>query len=198
MKVLIAEDDYISRGIIEATLVKWGYDVIVARDGMEAWQVLQSNEPPPLAILDWMMPGMDGVEVCRKVRQTPNRTPPYLILLTAKSHREDLVAGLQAGADDYVIKPFNREELRARVQVGVRLVTLQQRLANHVRELEEAFSRMRLLQGLLPICGYCKNIRHDRHYWQQVERYIAEHGEALVGCDLCPDCSEAAMRPSRP
>jgi DNA-binding response OmpR family regulator len=122
MRVLIAEDDPISRRLLEATLERWGYEVLVTADGAEAWQALQRPYAPPLAILDWMMPGLDGVEVCRKVRAGGSPTPPYLILLTAKGRREDAVAGLEAGADDYVTKPFDRKELRARVRVGARLI----------------------------------------------------------------------------
>ena len=137
MKILIAEDDVISRRLLETTLIKWGYEVVVTCDGTAAWEVLQSADAPPLAILDWMMPGMDGIEVCRRVRRTATPPPPYLILLTAKGRREDIVTGLRSGANDYVTKPFNREELRARVQVGMRIVELQHSLADRVKALEE-------------------------------------------------------------
>lgn len=195
MKVLIAEDDMVSRRLLEATLIKWGYEVVVTGDGSAAWEVLNSDDPPPLAILDWMMPGLDGIQVCRKVRRTPTSTPPYLILLTAKGRREDIVTGLQAGANDFVTKPFDREELRARVQVGVRIVELQQSLADRVKALEEALARVKQLQGLLPICSYCKKIRDDRNYWQQVENYISEHSEAQFSHSICPDCYERRVKP---
>jgi DNA-binding response OmpR family regulator len=195
VKVLIAEDDMVSRRLLEATLVKWGYEVVVTCDGTAAWDVFQSVNAPPLAILDWMMPGMDGTEVCRKVRRTPSPTPPYLILLTAKGRREDIVKGLRSGADDYVTKPFDREELRARVQVGLRIVELQQSLAERVKALEEALTRVKQLQGLLPICSYCKKIRDDQNYWQQVESYISEHSEAQFSHSICPDCYERLVKP---
>jgi DNA-binding response OmpR family regulator len=195
MKVLIAEDDTVSRRLLEATLIRWGYEVVVASDGVEAWEALQSDGAPSLAILDWMMPGLDGLEVCRRIRKMPSSTPPYLILLTAKGGREDLVTGLEAGANDYVTKPFNREELRARVQVGVRMVELQQHLADRVRALEEALARVKQLQGLLPICSYCKKIRDDQNYWQQVESYIAEHSQAQFSHSICPDCYEKLVKP---
>ena len=143
MKILIAEDDVISRRLLETTLIRWGYEVVVTCDGTAAWEVLQSADAPPLAILDWMMPGTDGIEVCRKVRRAATPTPPYLILLTAKGRREDIVAGLRSGANDYVTKPFNREELRARVQVGMRIVELQHSLAERVKALEEALARVK-------------------------------------------------------
>jgi sigma-B regulation protein RsbU (phosphoserine phosphatase) len=195
VKVLIAEDDRVSRRLLEATLIKWGYEVTVTCDGAAAWEVLQSVDPPPLAILDWMMPGMDGLEVCRRIRHVPTPTPPYLILLTAKGRREDIVTGLRAGANDYVTKPFDREELRARVQVGRRIVELQQSLAERVKALEEALTRVKQLQGLLPICSYCKKIRDDQNYWQQVENYISEHSEAQFSHSICPDCYEKLVKP---
>jgi len=195
MKVLIAEDETVSRRLLEATLVRWGYEVVVASDGVEAWEALQGDDAPSLAILDWMMPSMDGLEVCRRIRNRPSSTPPYLILLTAKGRREDIVTGLEAGANDYVTKPFNREELRARVQVGVRMVELQQSLTDRVRALEEALARVKQLQGLLPICSYCKKIRDDQNYWQQVESYIAEHSQAQFSHSICPDCYEKLVKP---
>jgi phosphoserine phosphatase RsbU/P len=195
VKILIAEDDMVSRVLLEATLIKWGYEVTVACDGVAAWGLLQSDDPPPLAILDWMMPGLDGLQICRKIRDIPTTTPPYLILLTAKGRREDIVTGLQAGADDYVTKPFDREELHARVQVGMRIIELQHSLADRVKALEEALARVKQLQGLLPICSYCKKIRDDQNYWQQVENYISKHSEAQFSHSICPDCYESLVRP---
>jgi phosphoserine phosphatase RsbU/P len=195
VKVLIAEDDTVSRRLLETMLTRWGYEVVVTCDGAAAWEALQSQDAPALAILDWMMPGMDGIEVCRRVRSIPTATPPYLILLTAKGRREDIVTGLQAGANDYVTKPPDREELRARMQVGIRMVELQQNLADRVQALEEALARVKQLQGLLPICSYCKKIRGDQNYWQQVESYISEHSEAQFSHSICPDCYETLVKP---
>lgn len=124
MRILIAEDEFVSRRILEATLVKWGYDVIVTCDGNEAWQVLQFKDAPKLVILDWMMPIMDGLAVCIKMRESPNCQSTYIILLTVKGQKEDIIRGLQAGADDYVTKPFDPEELHARIQVGLRMLEL--------------------------------------------------------------------------
>jgi sigma-B regulation protein RsbU (phosphoserine phosphatase) len=195
MRILIAEDDAVSRRRLEATLQKWGYEVLAVEDGLAAWEVLQGEMPPPLAILDWMMPGMDGIEVCRKVRERSPSRPLYIIVLTARGSREDVVAGLQAGGDDYVTKPFDREELHARVKVGLRVLQLQMNLADRVRELEEALARVKQLQGLLPICSYCKRIRDDQNYWQQVEGYISEHSDAVFSHGICPDCFEKFVKP---
>lgn len=188
MKILIAEDDSVSRRMLEVTLSKMGYEVVVTCDGDAALQVLQGADAPKLAILDWMMPGMDGVEVCKKVRSEPAMRPTYVIMLTAKTSKESLVAGLDGGADDYIGKPFDREELRARLQVGRRIVDLQGKLAERVVELEQALAQVQQLQGLLPICSYCKKIRDDRNYWQQVEGYIASHTGARFSHGICPDC----------
>ena len=118
-----------------------------------------------------------------------------MILLTAKDSTEDIVEGLQAGADDYVTKPFDNDVMRARVQVGTRVVNLRSELANRVIELEEALSRVVQLQGLLPICSYCKRIRDDHDYWQQVEDYISEHSDVRFSHSICPDCHDRHIRP---
>jgi two-component system, cell cycle response regulator len=128
VKVLIAEDDMVSRRLLEATLARWGYDVVITCDGTEAWQVLQGPDAPPLAILDWMMPGIDGVEVCRLVRQRVQEPYIYLLLLTTKGRRENIIEGLDAGADDYLTKPFDPHELQVRLRAGKRIVTLQTQL----------------------------------------------------------------------
>ena len=141
MRILIAEDDAISRRLLQVALVKWGYEVVVTANGDEAWQALQAPDAPALAILDWLMPGRDGVELCRQARATPQLKTLYLILLTSRGSKDDIVDGLEAGADDHVTKPFDHDELRARVQVGFRVVQLQQALAERVRELEAALSR---------------------------------------------------------
>ncbi|PYJ03151.1 MAG: response regulator [Verrucomicrobia bacterium] len=189
MKILIAEDDPVSRRLLQATLNKWGYQVTVTANGKEAWQALQTPEAPSLLILDWLMPEMDGVEICREARRSSAHKSAYIILLTSRGSKEDIVKGLEAGADDYVTKPFDHGELRARVQVGSRVVQLQSALADRVRELEEALSSVKTLQGLLPICCYCKKIRDDGNYWHRVESYIAGHANVRFSHGICPDCS---------
>ena len=125
MRILIAEDNLFYRRMLQSTLVEWGYDVLAVSSGDEAWEVLRQLHAPKVAILDWMMPGMDGPEICRRLRALRQPEPPYVILLTSKTGRENIVSGLEAGADDYITKPFDREELRARLQVGLRIVGLQ-------------------------------------------------------------------------
>lgn len=195
MKILIAEDDRVSRRLLEKTLSDWGHEVVVTSDGLAAWEVLQQPDAPNLAILDWMMPGIDGVSLCRLVRKTPSASPTYIILLTAKNRKADIVEGLIAGANDYVTKPFDRSELQARVQVGVTVVDLQRNLANRVMELEQALAHVKLLQGILPICSYCKHVRDDQNYWQSVECYVSDHSEAKFSHSICPTCYEIVVEP---
>jgi phosphoserine phosphatase RsbU/P len=192
--VLIAEDEPVSRRLLEKSLQHWGYRPIVCPDGVEALSLLRSPESPRIAVLDWVMPGMDGVDICRAIRDGDSATQPYLILLTARVRPEDIVAGLRAGADDYLTKPVDREEFEARLQVAARIVGLQQRLSDRVKELEQALTRVRQLQGLLPICAYCKRIRDDRNYWNQVETYLAEHTDVQFSHGICPSCFDRVMQ----
>jgi phosphoserine phosphatase RsbU/P len=194
MKVLVADDSVALRGSLEAMLVSWGYEVVTAGDGIAAWEQFRQMEPPRVSILDWMMPGLDGVELCRRVRSHAGLESTYIILLTARMDQEDIITGLEGGADDYLTKPVNREELRARVNTGRRIAELQQSLTDRVRDLEAALSNVRQLQGLLPICTYCKKIRDDQNYWQQVERYIGSHAGVQFSHGICPECYDQLWR----
>lgn len=195
MRVLISEDDPISRRVLQASLVNWGYEVIVTGDGLEALLVIQKQQQPLLAILDVMMPGMTGFEVCESVRAGDYVVPPYLILLTTRNSKADLRAGFAAGADDYLAKPFDANELLARIRVGERMLELQNKLAEKVRQLEESTVQVKQLQGILPICGYCKKIRDDQNYWQAVESYISKHTEAQFSHSICPGCYKDVVEP---
>ena len=193
MRVLIAEDDPVSRRILERLLRKWGYEVLVTTDGDEAWVALQSAEAPDLALLDIMMPRMDGLEICRRLRTLNRRT--YVILVTAKHGAREIVKGIEAGADDYLTKPYDPDELRARVLVGVRIIDLQTALAGRVVELERALAEVKQLHGILPICSYCRKIRDNSDYWQTVEQYLATHSEAKFSHGICPLCYETTVKP---
>ena len=163
-RILIAEDHYVSRHLLERNLANWGFNVSSAEDGEAAMSILASNDPPSIAIIDWMMPKLDGLEVCRRVRALKDRPYLYLLLLTAKSQKEEVAAGLEAGADDYVIKPFDPDELRARLKVGQRVVQL------------------------IPICSYCKSVRDDKDYWHQIEEYIHKETGSDFTHGICPTC----------
>ena len=195
MKILIAEDEPVPRFLLANALADWGYEVVAATDGVEAWRVLESPDSPKIAVLDWMMPGVDGPELCRRLRTRSTSEPTYVILLTSLDAKSDVVAGLQAGANDYVTKPFDRDELRARVKVGRMVMDLQSSLMTRVRELEAALTQVKQLQGLLPICSYCKKIRDDKNYWQKVEEYVQVHTEVKFSHGICPDCWRDVVQP---
>jgi len=141
LKILIADDSVISRHLLDATLRKWGYEVAIACDGEEAWHILQQDDAPPIAILDWMMPGLTGTEVCRLVRQRAREPYTYILLLTSKALKEDLVEGMDAGADDYIVKPFDQHELQVRLRAGTRLIDLQAQLLSAREALREQATR---------------------------------------------------------
>jgi phosphoserine phosphatase RsbU/P len=197
LHILVADDDPDWRELLEHLLTGWGYDVVPVSDGQTAWAILNSAEPPSVAILDWVMPGLDGIEICARLRSRATALATYLILLTAKADKDDIVNGLHAGADDFLVKPFDVEELRARLKAGLRIIALQQSLAARVAELGEALAQVKRLHGLLPICAYCKKIRNDANYWQQIEGYISEHSEATFTHGICPECYEKAVRDLR-
>ena len=194
MRVLIADDDAALRHGLRVQLERWGYEPIACADGSEARAVLIGDAPPPLAILDWNMPGADGVALCGEIRNTPALAAMYVVLLTAHDSRDQMVEGLSGGADEYITKPFDWGVLRARVNTGARIASLQQNLAQRVEELQHALTMVKQLSGLLPICSYCKKIRRDGNYWQQLETYLSEHSEAQFSHGVCPECFEATKK----
>lgn len=195
MRLLLAEDDNVARTGMEALLSHWGYEVTSVSDGQAAYQLLRREDAPQIALLDWMMPHVDGVDVCRRVREQGSPQPLYLILVTGRGGEEDLITGLDAGADEYLTKPVSPQELRARLQAADRIIELQESLNGRVRELELTLARVKQLHGLLPICMYCKKIRDDRNYWQQVEAYVSAHSEAQFSHGICPDCYTRVIEP---
>jgi len=190
MKVLVAEDDLVSQQVLVTVLSNWGYEVEAVDDGQKAWQILQKEDRPMLAILDWMMPEMSGVDVCRHLRTIDTGTPTYVIMLTALTTKDHIVEGLDAGANDYVAKPFDMAELRARLQVGQRVIDLQTALSDRVKELQDALSHVQILQGILPICMHCHKIRDDKETWLRIENYLVEHADVQFSHGICSDCME--------
>lgn len=194
MRILIAEDDSVSRRLLKFTLERWDHEVVVTMNGMEALEALKDKGSPSLAILDWMMPQLDGIDVIRQIRAMKFNRQPYFILLTARDSVDDIVQGLEAGSNDYLTKPFNRNELQARVNAGVRVMSLEKHLADRIAQLEAALNEIRTLKGLIPICSYCKKIREDGDYWKQLEVYIAENSQAEFSHGICPDCYDKFVK----
>lgn len=175
MKILIADDDSTSLMVLTMTLQKLGHQVETVRDGARAWERWQADRYPVL-ISDWVMPVMDGLELCRRIRKAQREQYTIIILLTSLGGRTNFLEAMNAGADDFITKPFDEEQLAARLVVAERILGLRQ----HVSQLEE----------LLPICAYCKQIRDDHDHWQPVEHYISQHSEARTKFShgVCPTC----------
>jgi DNA-binding response OmpR family regulator len=195
MTVLVADDHDVNRKLLRTLLTAEGYEVIEAADGNEALAFLKTATNPVVGLIDWEMPQVEGIEVCRQTRALNPATPLFLILVTVRDTKQDVVTGLQAGANDYITKPFDKTELLARVKIGSQMVELQQSLTQNVRELKDALIRVKQLSGLLPICSYCKKIRDDQNYWQQVEAYVGKHSEAQFSHSICPTCYEDIVKP---
>jgi CheY-like chemotaxis protein len=169
--------------------------VVEAANGGDALEILKNATGPMVGLLDWEMPELEGIEVCRQIRTLTTLPPLYLILVTVRDTKQDIVAGLRGGANDYITKPFDKTELLARVSIGTQMVQLQQALTQHVEELKEALISIKQLSGLLPICSYCKKIRDDKNYWQQVETYVGRHTDARFSHSICPQCYEDIVKP---
>lgn len=193
MKILVAEDTLVGQKLLERTLSRWGYEVVVVENGAQALQALMESDIE-LVISDWMMPEMDGVEFCERVRARDWERYVYIIMLTALGETEHLTRAMEAGADDFLNKPLNRDELRARMMAAERMLSVHRQLAQRVRELEESRGKVRELKELLPICMYCKRIRDDDDYWQQIESYIHTETGTDFSHGVCPECFETVMK----
>jgi phosphoserine phosphatase RsbU/P len=195
MTVLVADDHDVNRKLLRTLLTAEGYEVCEAADGTEALAILQTTHEPMVGLIDWEMPQVEGIEVCRQTRALNPDVPIFLILVTVRDSKQDVVTGLRAGANDYVTKPFDKTELLARVKIASQMVELQQTLTERVEELKEALISVKQLSGLLPICSYCKKIRDDQNYWTQVESYVGKHSEARFSHSICPTCYEEIVKP---
>jgi CheY-like chemotaxis protein len=193
--ILIADDNGTNRRLLRAILDAEGYRVVEVKDGREALSLLNASATPIVALLDWEMPGLEGIEVCRQARAMRGARPMFLILLTVRDGKQDIVAGLRAGANDYITKPFERAELLARVRIAVTMVELQQSLASKARELQTALDEVKQLSGFIPICSYCKKVRDDTDYWHQVEAYVSQHTDAKFSHSVCPECYRTIVKP---
>lgn len=187
-RILIAEDDAAARRLLITALLEWGYDVIATTNGAEAAQELQQPDAPRIALLDWGMPELSGLEVTQQMRARKELPYTYIIILTGNASSEDAASGLSAGADDFIGKPYDLAELQARIKVGERIIDLEKALATKVTELELALVQVKQLKELLPICMFCKKIRDDNDYWHQIETYIHERTGTDFSHGICPEC----------
>jgi sigma-B regulation protein RsbU (phosphoserine phosphatase) len=194
VRIVIADDDLVTSRRLRGLAESWGYDVITTTDGPSTLAVLENPDAPRLLLLDWEMPGIDGLGVCQQIRQRPDGQHAYVIMLTARGEHADMVTGFAAGVDDFLVKPFDADELRSRLKAGARIVDLQLQLAANVSELTAALASVKTLKGMLPICGYCKSIRDDSNYWHTVETYVAEHADVAFSHGICPTCLDTALR----
>jgi sigma-B regulation protein RsbU (phosphoserine phosphatase) len=179
MKILIAEDSAIYRRFLENELQTLKYTVLTTRDGNEAWDIILKDEVS-LVISDWMMPGLDGLELCRQIRAAKSARYIYFILLTALEGKSNYMEAMEAGVDDFISKPFDPDQLRARLNVAERIIGLQ--------------GQVKQLQGILPTCSVCKKIRDKNSEWVPIESYINQRTEADFSHTYCPDCFKIAMK----
>lgn len=180
MKILIAEDDPVSLKVLQYALEALGHEVIAAANGADAWEAFDRN-PSRLVVSDWMMPGIDGLGLCQKVRARPETDYTYFMLLTAKAGKDNHRTAMDAGVDDFLTKPLDRDELFIRLRVAARIL--------------DFTTQIRQLKSILPICMYCKKIRQDRNYWQQIEEYVHSHTGADFSHGICPECYESRVKP---
>jgi len=186
MRILMAEDEGVSRLVLGSKLKELGHEVIEARDGTEAWTLFQ-KEPAQVIVTDWLMPGMDGGEFCELVRARVDQPYTYIIVLTSLSGKVSYLEAMDAGADDFLTKPVDMDELTARLRVAERVLALQ--------------TEVRLMQRLLPICMYCRKIRDsdsswdDQSSWQELEAYVAEKDDVKFSHGVCKDCFEKRVEP---
>jgi sigma-B regulation protein RsbU (phosphoserine phosphatase) len=178
--VLVVDDDPVSRALLSALVRAAGYEVSVAEDGRQAWEALQLARIP-IVISDWYMPEMDGPELCRRIRGRRDQPYVYFVLVTSRGGKQQYLSGMEAGADEFITKPVDPDELRARLGVAERILGVR-------RELQQ-------LEGLLPICAYCKRIRDDHNTWTSLEGYIERRSDAQFSHGICPDCYRKHVEP---
>lgn len=195
MKVLAVDDDRVTMTTLRRLLEKFGYEPLLASNGTDALKLFLDHHPKIL-ITDWIMPEMEGPTIVKTVRAFAESDYTYIIMLTSRHDKDDLMAGMLAGVDEFLTKPIDPDHLRARLRVGKRIMLLQESLNKRVRELESEREHVKMLQGFLPICSYCKKIRDDENLWSQVEEYISDHQENVqFSHSICPDCYESKVKP---
>jgi len=189
MNILIAEDDVVSRRILQKTLENLGHTITACENGEAAWTAYQTGDFR-LIVSDWMMPGLDGLELCRKIRSLKRHEYIYVILLTAKSGKENFLEGMEAGADDYLTKPVDLAELKVRLEAAQRILGLEYQVKDNTARILRLQTDVQNLRRILPICAWCKKIRDDRQLWHSVEEYISTHSDVDFSHAICPECAE--------
>jgi sigma-B regulation protein RsbU (phosphoserine phosphatase) len=195
VRVLVAEDDVPTQKSLITFLQRHGYHVTAATDGQTTLDILLQPNPPSIVLLDWEMPGLDGLHVCRALRATPQEQYIYIIMVTARDSTDDLLDAFGAGADDFLSKPADAAQLLARMRSGQRVLMLETRLKERIVELEKSLEEVHQLKRMLPICMYCKKVRHDDNYWQEIDSYIHEHTGTDFSHGICPGCMETVVKP---
>lgn len=193
-RVLVAEDHDKTRIALVFLLQRQGYDVTVVKDGQAALTILSAPNPPRIALLDWEMPLLDGLQVSRAIREIPGGRYTFIVMLTARDQAADMISAFAAGVDDFLSKPVDSAQLLARLRCGERLLALENRAAERIADLENALDKVRQLKRLLPICKYCKKVRDDSDYWQEIEAYIHAQTGADFSHGICPPCMERVMQ----
>lgn len=194
MKILIADDDPVSRRLLDECVSDLDHDVTIVCDGREAWTKLMA-ERFDVVVSDWMMPKIDGIDLCRRLRARTSEPFCYVMLLTSRDTTDDVVEGITAGANDFMTKPWKREEFRARLCAAERVVQLERTLAKRVADLQRALDEVATLKEILPICMYCKNIRNDQQAWDKIDDYLQREGLASFTHAICPPCYEDEVQP---
>ena len=192
-RVLVAEDDPKTQKALIFLLQRHGYTATAANDGQAALDILTEPDPPSIVLLDWEMPKLEGLDVCRLLRAMPLRHYIYVIMVTARDSAEDLLAAFAAGADDFLGKPADTAQLLARMRSGERVLALEARLEDRIAQLERTMREVSNLKRLLPICMYCKKVRDDGDYWQEIDAYIHEHTGTDFSHGVCPTCIETGV-----
>jgi phosphoserine phosphatase RsbU/P len=194
VRILIADNSASSRLLLQQALTGWGYEVHCVEDGRSALAALEASDTA-FVIADWSMPEVDGLELCRRIRAMAWDRYVYIVMLTVRDKADDLAEAIEAGADDFVVKPFSPIELRARIKAGERVVTLERELKQKIAELQGSLKTIRRLEALLPICVYCKKVRNDQNYWQQLDDFVHEQTGSAFSHGICPDCYENVVAP---
>jgi len=190
MKILVAEDDSVSRRLLEASLSKWGYEIIAVPDGSRALEYLEKNHSIHFAILDWMMPGKEGIFICERMREKRQNRTVYIILMTPRDGSREAISGLASGADDYITKPIDKAELRQKVISGERIIHLEMTVSRKTEELRQLQEQNEQLREIVPNCTRCAKARQDDQFYRRVEAYLDQCSKTPTTHGLCPECRD--------